>query len=277
MNIEVGSADSLTTYRKIAIASWRHPRDPTTYSWIDLPVETAEKFLNSFEAEIAPTLTHFVALIMGDCVNRQPEFNRFLKGGRLHPRKSTDAFITTLLRNKKGNDLSGFVLRNVTEMSLVDAAANSAKETERLRKGEDKEMVAVQRKIELMPSILMRPVMALQELVGYRLNWNPKWVGMPKDRFGSFIISNIGALGLERGLIPLSPYSRCPIIIGLGKPREEPVARNGQVRVERVITMSMTFDHRFADGIQGAMVLRRFQKIFANPEGFPDVFKTGIN
>lgn len=272
MNIEVGPADSLTTYRKVAIASWRHPRDPTTYSWIDLPVETAETFLQSVEAEVPPTLTHFVALIMADCVKRQPEFNRFLRGGRLYPRKSTDAFITTVLRSKKGKDLSGFVLRNVTEMSLVDAAVHSANEAEKLRKGEDREMAGVQRKIELMPSAWMRPVMALQEFVGYRLNWNPLFVGMPKDRFGSFIISNIGALGLERGLIPLSPYSRCPLIIGLGKPREEPVARDGEVRVERVMTMSMTFDHRFADGIQGAMVLRRFQKIFANPGGFPDVF-----
>ena len=141
-----------------------------------------------------------------------------------------------------------------------------------MRKGEDREMAQVQRKIEFMPSILMRPVMVIQEFVGYRLNRNPTLVGLPKDRFGSFIISNIGALGLERGLIPLSPYSRCPVIIGLGKPREEPVARDGEVKVERVMTMSMTFDHRFADGIQGAMVLRRFQKSFANPSGFPDVF-----
>ena len=78
--------------------------------------------------------------------------------------------------------------------------------------------------------------------------------------------------GLERGLIPLSPYSRCPIIIGLGKPREDVVVRDGEVKVERVMTMSMTFDHRLTDGAQGALIMRRFHKIFAKPEMFPDVF-----
>jgi hypothetical protein len=34
----------------------------------------------------------------------------------------------------------------------------------------------------------------------------------------------------------------------------------------------MTFDHRIADGAQGALVLRRLEKIFARPEGFPEVF-----
>ncbi|MCH1407619.1 MAG: 2-oxo acid dehydrogenase subunit E2 [Verrucomicrobiales bacterium] len=89
------------------------------------------------------------------------------------------------------------------------------------------------------------------------------------------MVSNIGALGLERGLIPLSPYTRCPIIIGIGKPREAPVVRDGELRVERVVNISMTFDHSYADGTQGALVMRRLEKIFANPEGFPDLFAGG--
>ncbi|MDA9922638.1 hypothetical protein N9406_06305 [Verrucomicrobiales bacterium] len=97
MNIEVGTPEHLTSYRKIAIASWKHPRDPSTCSWVDLPVEAFEKFLEKLECETKPTLTHFVAL------------------------------------------------------------------------------------------------------------------------------------ELERGLIPLSPHMRCPIIIGIGKPREEPVVRDGEL------------------------------------------------
>ncbi|MDA9922637.1 2-oxo acid dehydrogenase subunit E2 [Verrucomicrobiales bacterium] len=39
--------------------------------------------------------------------------------------------------------------------------------------------------------------------------------------------------------------------------------------------MSMAFDHRYADGAQGALVMRRFEKISANPEVSPDVFTGG--
>ncbi len=272
MNIEVGPPDDVTSYRKVAIASWRHPRDPSTYSWIDVPVERAEGFLKSTQSDVAPTMTHFLALAIADCLQRQPEFDRFLRAGKLHPRLSTDAFITTLLRTKKGKDLSGFVIRSIKEKSLAAVARESAVKTEKLRKGEDVEMEKVKERTNLLPAEFLRIAMWIQELIAYRWNLNASWLGMPKDRFGSFIISNIGALGLERALIPLSPYTRCPIIIGLGKPREEPVVRDGEVVVGRVATISMTFDHRFADGAQGALVLRRLQKIFANPEGFPDVF-----
>tara|TARA_R110000850_G_scaffold215818_4_gene341378 strand:+ start:2076 stop:2906 length:831 start_codon:yes stop_codon:yes gene_type:complete len=272
MNIDVGSPDEVTSYRKIAMASWRHPRDPTTYSWIDIPVTTAEAYLKSIDSEVTPTLTHFLALAIADCLKRNPEFNRFLRAGKLYPRKSTDAFITTLLRGKKGKDLSGFVIREIGKKGLAEVAKESAEATGILRRGEDEEMNVAQRRANLLPAELLRVVMWFQELVAYRLNLNPEWVGMPKDRFGSFIISNIGALGLERALIPLSPYTRCPIIIGLGKPKEEAIVRDGEVVVDRVVNISMTFDHRFADGAQGAMVMRRLQKLFANPEGFSEVF-----
>ena len=272
MNVEVGSPDEVTSYRKIAIASWRHPRDPTTYGWIDVPVEAAETYLKNHDSEVPATLTHFLALALADSIKRQPEFNRFLRAGKLYPRLSTDAFITTLLRGKKGKDLSGFVIRNITGKSLAEVAKESAEEADKLRKGEDKEMEATQRRVKMLPAEFLRIAMWFQELIAYRLNLNPRWVGMPKDRFGSFMISNIGALGLEKAFIPLSPYTRCPIIVGLGKPREEAIVKDGEVAVGRVVTISLTFDHRFADGAQGALVLRRLQKIFANPEGFPSVF-----
>ncbi|MCG8598665.1 MAG: 2-oxo acid dehydrogenase subunit E2 [Verrucomicrobiales bacterium] len=275
MNIEVGTPEPLTSYRKIAIASWRHPRDPSTYSWVDLPVGAVEEFLAKVGGEIKPTLTHFVALVMADCVRRQSDFNRFLRAGKLYPRLSTDAFITTLIRDKKGKDLSGFVLRDILSMPIAEVAKRSAEEADKLKRGEDPEMDSVRRRVEFLPSFLLKPIFAVQEFFAYRLNLNPTWIGMPKDRFGSFMVSNIGALGLERGLIPLSPYTRCPIIIGIGKPREAPVVRDGEVCVERVVTISLTFDHRYADGAQGALVMRRFEKIFANPEGFPDVFSGG--
>ena len=272
MNVEVGSPDEVTSYRKIAIASWRHPRDPTTYGWIDVPVEAAETYLKNHDSEVPATLTHFLALALADSIKRQPEFNRFLRAGKLYPRLSTDAFITTLLRGKKGKDLSGFVIRNITSKSLAEVAKESAEEADKLRKGEDKEMEATQRRVNMLPAEFLRIAMWFQELIAYRLNLNPRWVGMPKDRFGSFMISNIGALGLEKAFIPLSPYTRYPIIVGLGKPREEAIVKDGEVAVGRVVTISLTFDHRFADGAQGALVLRRLQKIFANPEGFPSVF-----
>jgi len=40
-HIPLGDKQALTTYRKLSIASWNHPRDPSTYGWCDLPTGAA--------------------------------------------------------------------------------------------------------------------------------------------------------------------------------------------------------------------------------------------
>jgi len=37
----------------------------------------------------------------------------------------------------------------------------------------------------------------------------------------------------------------------------------------------MAYDHRYADGAQGGLVMRRFEKLSATPEVSPDVFTGG--
>ena len=96
--------------------------------------------------------------------------------------------------------------------------------------------------------------------------------GIPDDRFGSAIITNYGVLGIDYGLVPLSPYSRCPLVIGIGHERPLPVVRAGEVVPAECVTISFTFDHRYADGIHGAQMMRAFRKIFLNPCRYPEAF-----
>jgi hypothetical protein len=60
-NVPTTEQQPLTSYRKISIATWSHPRDPSTYSWLELPVEEAEAFLKTIQADVRPSLTHYVA------------------------------------------------------------------------------------------------------------------------------------------------------------------------------------------------------------------------
>ena len=51
-----------------------------------------------------------------------------------------------------------------------------------------------------------------------------------------------------------------------------PIARNGAVVVAECITISFTFDHRYADGVHGGLMMRRFQKIFLKPSRYAAIF-----
>ena len=95
--------------------------------------------------------------------------------------------------------------------------------------------------------------------------WSPLF-GTPKNSFGSVMISNIGSLGMSRGLAPLVPYSHVPMLIALGAVEEVAVVREGKVVPVRQITLGVTFDHRLIDGVVSAKMANIIKKAFANPE-----------
>jgi pyruvate/2-oxoglutarate dehydrogenase complex dihydrolipoamide acyltransferase (E2) component len=273
MNIALGQKQDLTSYRKIAIASWRHPRDPNTYAMLDLPVEPALEFLKTYPSETPLTLTHFVAKIAAHCLNKYAELNHVLRLGNLYERKQVDIFITTLLKGSKGKDLSGFVIRNVNQKPIAEIASASKIQADDLRYNRDKENLKVQQIVNPLPSWLLRPLLRIQEFLQFTLNLSMPWLGLAKDRFGSAMITNIGALGIEHAFIPLSPYSRCPLLVGIGKPRKMPIVKDDQVVVAKAVIISFTFDHRYADGAHGSHLMRRFKKVFTAPSAYPAVFE----
>jgi pyruvate dehydrogenase E2 component (dihydrolipoamide acetyltransferase) len=81
-------------------------------------------------------------------------------------------------------------------------------------------------------------------------------------RGGTFTVTNIGALG-GTGAIPIINYPEVAIL-GVARAREEPVVRDGQVVPRLLLPLSLTFDHRVADGADGARfaadIVRRLER-----------------
>ncbi|HEY3189801.1 MAG TPA: dihydrolipoamide acetyltransferase family protein, partial [Solirubrobacteraceae bacterium] len=69
-------------------------------------------------------------------------------------------------------------------------------------------------------------------------------------RGGTFTVTNIGALG-GTGAIPIINYPETAIL-GVARAREEAVVREGQIVARLMLPLSLTFDHRVADGADGA-------------------------
>ena len=80
-------------------------------------------------------------------------------------------------------------------------------------------------------------------------------------RGGTFTITNLGALG-GTGAIPIINYPEVAIL-GVARAREEAVVRGGQIVARLMLPLSLTFDHRVADGADGARfaadVIRRLE------------------
>ena len=89
-------------------------------------------------------------------------------------------------------------------------------------------------------------------------------------RGGTFTISNIGALG-GTGAIPIINYPEAAIL-GVARAREEAVVREGQIVPRLMLPLSLTFDHRVADGADGA----RFASDIVRRLEHPDQLLLGL-
>ncbi len=69
-------------------------------------------------------------------------------------------------------------------------------------------------------------------------------------RGGTFTVTNTGALG-GTGATPIINYPEVAIL-GVGRAREMPVVRDGQVVVRLILPLSIAFDHRVIDGMEAA-------------------------
>ncbi len=83
-------------------------------------------------------------------------------------------------------------------------------------------------------------------------------------RGSSFTITNWGSIGGEYGT-PLINYPDVGIL-GIGRVKEKPVVVNGDIRVEKVLPLSLTFDHRAVDGAYAAKFIEFVSKHLEDSE-----------
>ena len=83
-------------------------------------------------------------------------------------------------------------------------------------------------------------------------------------RGGTFTITNIGALG-GTGAIPIINYPEVAIL-GVARGREEPVVHEGRIVPRMLLPISLTFDHRIADGADGARFAAAIVRRLERPE-----------
>jgi pyruvate dehydrogenase E2 component (dihydrolipoyllysine-residue acetyltransferase) len=83
-------------------------------------------------------------------------------------------------------------------------------------------------------------------------------------RGGTFTVTNIGALG-GTGAIPIINYPEVAIL-GVARARPEPVVVDQQVVPRLMLPLTVTFDHRVADGADGARFAADIVRLLEHPD-----------
>lgn len=80
---------------------------------------------------------------------------------------------------------------------------------------------------------------------------------------GTFTITNIGAIG-GTGMMPMVNYPEVGIF-GMAKSKLQPVVRDGEIVVRNILNVTLSFDHRVADGAEAAYFVRHVSDCLEDP------------
>ena len=87
---------------------------------------------------------------------------------------------------------------------------------------------------------------------------------VPDTEGAAVSVTNLGAHRVDAFTPLLNPPQSA--IIGVGRARPRPAAREGRVEVRTMMVLSLTFDHRVVDGFPAAAYLTRVIELLERPE-----------
>jgi pyruvate dehydrogenase E2 component (dihydrolipoamide acetyltransferase) len=266
--------EPLRGWRRVAAHAWRAPQDPSVYALIDIPMRGGLAYLERVRAESGArvTVTHLVARGIALAISRYPQLNGIVARGRIMLRDTIDIFLQ--VATEGGTDLSGLKIERVDEKGLVEIARETDARVEQLRQHRDRQVERTKSLLDRMPLQLLGPVMRGLAYLTYDLDLDLSRFGVVRDSFGSAMVTNVGTFGLSTALAPLLPFSRTPLVVLVGEVQERPVAEAGRVVVRPMLTIGVTFDHRFMDGWQGGAMAQVFRAYLENPAEFEAATKT---
>lgn len=255
-----------SSWRRIALGTWRSPDDPTVYGLLDVDVTDALAFIQEERERtgVHITLTHLVGKAVATALRERPDANAIVRAGqRVYLRETVDIFFQVALDS--GENLSGAKLRHVDSKDLADIAREMGDRVGRIRTHRDPELERTHRILRDLPAPMRRPLMRAMAFLTYDLGVNLERFGIPFDGFGSAMVTNVGMFDLPVGLAPIVPFSHCPIVLTIGSVQDRPMAVEGRVEIRSAVTIGATFDHRLIDGYQAGQLARRFRDVLTDP------------
>lgn len=262
-NVALKGPLKVSNWRKSAVGTYSSPSDCEVYCIQSINIEPALKYVENHNDKI--TLTHLAGKAAGLMIESYPQINRILRLGRFYEREDISIFFQVAV-DKEGNDLSGHTVRCINELSVVEIKEDMSKTIKEIKKGNDINYKKVKSIMNYIPSVIVYPFIKVYGVILYTLNIWSSLFGAPRDSFGSMMITNIGTLGMQTALVPLVPFSRCPLILALGEVYERPVVKNGDIVIQKTVDLGWTLDHRIIDGVVGAKMAGMFQDLMENPD-----------
>jgi pyruvate/2-oxoglutarate dehydrogenase complex dihydrolipoamide acyltransferase (E2) component len=253
-------------WRAIAAAIWKRPNDPQIYGDLEIDAASLLAFVDAGRRStgIHVTVTHAVGKALALALAEQPELNTRLYRGRFLPRASVDIFFVAAVEG--GKQVSGVKIERADQKSLVEIADELVRRVARVRAGNAE--VTMKGPLGWAPSWLLRAVLKAGTWLTADKNVDLERLGLPRQAFGSAMVSSVGMFGVQKAYAPLAPLYRIPILVLVSEVADKPVVVDGEIVVRPILTITATMDHRYLDGSHAARLARTIRAYLEDPSAF---------
>ncbi len=254
-----------SNWRKVASTIYKKPTDSKIFGIVELDVTELEKYVAKKRKEgVKTTLTYLMTIIIGRGIRQEvPELNTYVKRGKIIQRKQVDATVSVLL---PGGQMGSVKVENADQLTTAEISENIGNNIANSRKGNENDEMQSKSFLAKIPWPLRNWFFKIYQTI--TINWGISMpvIGLDSNSFGSYVISNIGTVGLDTGFGSLLPSSNISFVFVLGSINKKPIVVNDEVVVRRVMLLSSTLDHRVVDGSHGGRLFRYIKQVAKNPE-----------
>lgn len=266
-NVELHKYSRPSMWRRMSLVNWRHPADPQVYARTEVDMTNALEYAQkeSQRGDVTITPTHLVIRAVALCLKKYPDTNAIIRWNRVYTREQINIFCHVAIPGEKP-DLSGVIVRDADTKNLAEIARELREKVNEARRGADKDFAKTRRMLDRIPGVLFPMFLRIVSFWQYTLNLTLP--GMPRDPFGGALVTSVGSLGISEAFAPLSPITRAPMVVSVGKVEDRPVVRDGAVVVRPMCVLCATFDHRIMDGLMAGKLAKFAGRYLADPEKY---------
>jgi pyruvate/2-oxoglutarate dehydrogenase complex dihydrolipoamide acyltransferase (E2) component len=247
--------------RKIALATWRAPREARIHAKVQIDLTKIFQFLES-KKDSSFTITHLAGGALARAIAAHPEVNGRVVFGKFKHFPQIDICFAVDIEN--GSDLAQCRVKNADKKSLREISQELIAGAAKIRSRDDAHYERSLAWVRSTPTFLMKPIIKCLSLWSGGLGL--KAFGQPGHPLGSAFISNVGRFEMQEAYLAPLPFARTPIYMAIGEVHDAPLAVEGRVEVRKVVTITAVADHRIIDGAHAGKLIKSFKHYFQQPE-----------
>ena len=261
-------AQRVRGWRKLAGASWGRPMDPQFFGDLELDAGPLLSYLAAARQASGEhvTMTHLIGRAVAHGLAVVPELRVRLAHGREYDRGSVDVFF--IVATGGGQELTGVKVQAADRKSAVEIAAELNRRYTAIDSGDDPDLGRSKAMLSTLPPGVLRVALRLGAWLTSDLNLDLSRLGMPRQAFGSAMITSVGMWGVGHAYSPLAHYYRVPVLVLVGAVRKAPTVVDDAVVIRPMLTITATFDHRYVDGYHAAQFAEAVRSYCADPARF---------